>query len=100
LYLDIFSKKVETTRATTFVKTRLANASNAKNAENARRKRTRKARRDQANKFKRVEGCVRYKTMRQVASDIEDGLCGCTKEDVTLREFEIPSRKPLPLGNY
>jgi hypothetical protein len=37
--------------------------------------------------------------MRQVASDIEDGL-DVRKEDVTLREFEIPSRKPLPLGNY
>lgn len=101
LYLDIFSKKVETYQGDYFfVKNEITKRMKRENAENARRKKEAQTKKDQANKFANKGGGLRKvaKTMRQVASDIEDGLVDVRKEDVTLREFTIPFTQSSETG--
>jgi ATPase subunit of ABC transporter with duplicated ATPase domains len=101
LYLDIFSKKVETYQGDYFfVKNEISKRIKRENAENARMKKDAQSKKDQANKFSKKGGGLRKvaKTMRQVASDIEEGLVDVRKEDVTLREFEIPFTQPSTTG--
>jgi ATPase subunit of ABC transporter with duplicated ATPase domains len=101
LYLDIFSKKVETYQGDYFfVKNEISKRIKRENAENARRKKDAQTKKDQANKFSKKGGGLRKvaKTMRQVASDIEDGLVDVRKEDVTLREFTIPFTQASSTG--
>jgi ATPase subunit of ABC transporter with duplicated ATPase domains len=103
LYLDIFSKKIETYQGDYFfVKNEITKRIKRENAENARRKKDSQAKKDQANKFAKKGGGLRKvaKTMRQVAADIDEGLVDVRKEDVTLREFTIPFTHASPTGKF
>jgi ATP-binding cassette subfamily F protein 3 len=103
LYLDIFSKKIETYQGDYFfVKKEITQRIKRENAENARRKKDAQTKKDQANKFSKKGGGLRKvaKTMRQVAADIEDGLVDVRKEDVTLRDFTIPFTQSSDPGKF
>jgi ATP-binding cassette subfamily F protein 3 len=103
LYLDIFSKKVETYQGDYFfVKQEISKRIKRENAENARRNKDAQSKKDQANKFANKGGGLRKvaKTMRKVAADIEDSLVDVRKEDVTLREFTIPFTQASPTGKF
>jgi ATPase subunit of ABC transporter with duplicated ATPase domains len=93
LYLDIYSKQVETYQGDYFfVKNEITKRIQRENAENARRKKEAQTKKDQAGKFSKKGGGLRKvaKTMRAVAAEIEEGLVDVRKEDVTLRDFIIP----------
>jgi ATP-binding cassette, subfamily F, member 3 len=97
LYLDIFSKKIEMYQGNYYnVKTEIAKRIKRENAENARRQEKAQEKKDQANKFAKKGGNLRKvaKTMRKVASEMEDGLVDVRKEDVSLRNFVIPFTSP------
>jgi len=93
LYLDIFSKKVETYQGDYFfVKGEISKRIKRENAENNRRKEKAQTKKDQANKFANKGGGLRKvaKTMRKVAAEMEDGLVEVRREDTSLRDFTVP----------
>jgi ATPase subunit of ABC transporter with duplicated ATPase domains len=93
LYLDIFSKKVETYEGDYyFVKGDITKRIKRENAENALLLKKAQAKKDQANKFANKGGNLRKvaKTMRGAAADMEDSMVDVRKEDVTLRDFTVP----------
>lgn len=93
LYLDIFSKKVETYQGDYFfVKKEISKRIKRENADNARRMSKAQAKKDQANKFANKGGGMRKvaKTMRGVAAKMEAELVDVRKEDTALRDFNVP----------
>jgi ATPase subunit of ABC transporter with duplicated ATPase domains len=93
LYLDIFSKKVETYQGDYFfVKGEISKRIKRENAENAQLKKKAQSKKDQANKFANKGGGLRKvaKTMRGVAADMEANMVDVRKEDVALRDFTVP----------
>jgi ATPase subunit of ABC transporter with duplicated ATPase domains len=101
LYLDIFSKKVETYEGDYyFVKGEIAKRIKRENAENARRKKKAQAKKDQANKFAGKGGGMRKvaKTMRGVADKMESELVNVRREDVSLKDFKMPFSRSESAG--
>jgi ATPase subunit of ABC transporter with duplicated ATPase domains len=93
LYLDVFSKKVETYDGDYyFVKGEIVKRIKRENKENALLLKKAQAKKDQANKFANKGGGLRKvaKTMRGVAADIEANMVDVRKEDVALRDFTLP----------
>ena len=97
LYLDIFSKKVETYLGDYwFVKTEIEKRIKRENALNAQLKKKAQAKKDQAGKFSMKGGRLRAvaKTMRKVAADMEENMQDVRKEDLALRPFSVPFSQP------
>ncbi|KAL7539033.1 hypothetical protein ACHAXR_008984 [Thalassiosira sp. AJA248-18] len=93
LYLDMFSKKIETYLGDYwFVKEEIRKRIKKENAINAQLKKKAQAKKDQANKFAGKGGGLRKvaKTMRGVAAEMEDRMQDVRREDYTLREFTVP----------
>jgi len=93
LYLDIFSKKIETYAGDYFfVKEEIKKRIKRENAKNALLKRQAQTKKDQANKFANKGGGMRKvaKTMRKVAAEMEDSFVDVRKEDIALRDFTVP----------
>eukprot|EP00978_Attheya_sp_CCMP212_P040759 scaffold225966_cov53-Attheya_sp.AAC.2 len=93
LYLDIFSKKVETYLGDYwFVKTEIQKRIKRENALNAQLKKKAQAKKDQAGKFANKGGGLRKvaKTMRGVAAEMEAKMQDVRKEDHALSDFTIP----------
>lgn len=93
LYLDIFSKKVETYVGDYFfVKHEIKKRIRSENAKNALLQKKAQDKKDQANKFANKGGGMRKvaKTMRKVAADMEDNFVDVRKEDIALRKFTVP----------
>lgn len=101
LYLDMFSKKVETYLGDYwFVKTEIQKRIKKENAMNAQLKKKAQAKKDQANKFANKGGGLRKvaKTMRGVAADMEDKIQDVRKEDHALNDFTVPFSADSPSG--
>eukprot|EP00984_Skeletonema_dohrnii_P036681 scaffold37915_cov250-Skeletonema_dohrnii-CCMP3373.AAC.1 len=97
LYLDMFSKKVETYWGDYwFVKEEIRKRIKKENAVNAQLKKKAQAKKDQANKFAGKGGGLRKvaKTMRGLAAEIEDQMQDVRREDYTLSEFTVPFSAP------
>ena len=93
LYLDIYSKKVETYEGDYFfVKEEIAKRIKRENAANALLLKKAQAKKDQAGKFANKGGGLRKvaKTMRGVAADMEAAVVDVRREDVALRDFTLP----------
>jgi ATPase subunit of ABC transporter with duplicated ATPase domains len=93
LYLDVFSKKVETYNGDYyFVKEEIVQRIKRENAENALLMKTAQAKKDQANKFANKGGGLRKvaQTMRGVAAEMEAKMVDVRREDVALRDFILP----------
>lgn len=101
LYLDMFSKKVETYMGDYwFVKTEIQKRIKRENAINAQLKKKAQAKKDQANKFAGKGGGLRKvaKTMRGVAAEMEDRMQDVRREDFTLGDFTVPFYASSPSG--
>lgn len=101
LYLDIFSKKVETYMGDYwFVKTEIKKRIKRENAVNAQLAKKAQAKKDQANKFANKGGNLRKvaKTMRGVAAEMEDQMQDVRREDLTLNDFTVPFSADSPSG--
>jgi ATPase subunit of ABC transporter with duplicated ATPase domains len=101
LYLDIWSKKVETYVGDYFfVKSEISKRIQRENAKNAQLEKKAQAKKDQANKFANKGGGMRKvaKTMRGVAAEMEANLVDVRKEDQTLKDFTVPFSPASPSG--
>ena len=97
LYLDIHSKQVESYMGDYYyVKSEISKRIQRENAENARKQQKAIQKKEQANKFANKGGNLRKiaKTMRQVASDMEDSIIDVRREDISLLNFVIPFTPP------
>lgn len=93
LYLDIHSKKVETYEGDYFfVKEEIAKRIKRENAANALLLKKAQEKKDQAGKFANKGGGLRKvaKTMRGAAADLEAAVVDVRREDVALKEFNLP----------
>mmetsp|Transcript_4843 Transcript_4843/g.7002 ORF Transcript_4843/g.7002 Transcript_4843/m.7002 type:complete len:533 (+) Transcript_4843:37-1635(+) len=101
LYLDMFSKKVETYLGDYwFVKDEIQKRIKRENAVNAQLKKKAQAKKDQANKFAGKGGGLRKvaKTMRGVAAEMEERMQDVRREDYTLHDFSVPFTPSSPSG--
>ena len=102
LYLDMFSKKVETYMGDYwFVKEEIRKRIKKENAANAQLKKKAQAKKDQAGKFAGKGGGLRKvaKTMRTVAAEMEERMQDVRREDYTLGAFEVPFHASSPSGS-
>ena len=101
LYLDSFSKKVETYMGDYwFVKREIEKRIKKENAHNAQLLKKAQAKKDQAGRFAHKGGGLRKvaKTMRQAAADLEEQVKDVRREDFALRDFAVPFRRCAAKG--
>ena len=93
LYLDIFSKKVESYYGDYFyVKSEIAKRIKRENQQNARLAKEAQKKKEQAGVFANKGGGMRKvaKRMRTLAAKLEDDVVDVRKEDVALSNFQFP----------
>ena len=101
LYLDMFSKKVETYNGDYwFVKSEIQKKIKKVNAMNAQLKKKAQEKKDQANKFANKGGNLRKvaKTMRTAAEEMEEKMEDVRREDYQLSNFSVPFYASSPSG--
>lgn len=98
LYLDIYTKKVESYVGNYFdVRQQIAERMERENRKNALLAKEIQAKKDQANKFAMKGGNLRAvaKRMRDDAAEMEEEKVDVRKEDKTIRDFIIPSQPDI-----
>jgi ATPase subunit of ABC transporter with duplicated ATPase domains len=98
LYLDIYTKKVESYVGNYFdVRQQIAERMERENRKNALLAKEIQAKKDQANKFAMKGGNLRAvaKRMRDDAAEMEEEKVDVRKEDKTIRAFTIPAQPDI-----